>query len=70
MIVEWHKLSFGSVKRETESGEGWMRKGSRKKEREREKVGKDLHMVSCWSPSMVTVDICRALLGLISRTQL
>lgn len=40
------------------------------KKKEREKVGKDLHMVSCWSPSMVTVDICRALLGLISRTQL
>lgn len=68
MIAEWHKLRFGSVKGETESGEGWMRKGSRKKKRE--KVGKDLHMVSCWSPSMVTVDICRALLGLISRTQL
>lgn len=45
-------------------------RAQKKKEREREKVGKDLHMVSCWSPSMVTVDICRALLGLISRTQL
>lgn len=44
-----------------------MRGGS---ERERERKSKDLHMVSCWSLSMVTIDICWALLGLISRTQL
>lgn len=69
MIVEWQKLSFGSVKGEREQRR--MDEGrEREREREREKVGKDLHMVSCWSPSLVTIDICGALLGLISRTQL
>lgn len=77
MIVEWQKLSFGSVKGEREQrrmDEGREREREREREwereREREKVGKDLHMVSCWSPSLVTIDICGALLGLISRTQL
>lgn len=43
---------------------------SRSERGEKKRKSNDLHMVSCYSLNIVTIDTCYGVLGLISRTQL